>query len=56
MIVLLPAAREQADHNASASTHRSTRHTLEEIDGVRPRLGDAQHTTDLSAFFTTTFP
>jgi hypothetical protein len=56
MIVLSPAARAHADHDAIPSTHRSTRRTLEEIDGVRPRLGDAQHTTDLSAFFTTTFP
>jgi hypothetical protein len=56
MIVLSPAARGHGDHHAIPSTHRSTRRTLEEIDGLRPRLGDAQHATDLSDFFTTTFP
>ena len=48
MIVLSPAAREHGDHHAIPSTHSSTRRTLEEIDGVRPRLGDAQNATDRS--------
>ena len=56
MIVLSPAAREHADHNAILSTHRSTRRTLEEIDGVRPLVEDVQNAADLSDFFTTTFP
>ena len=55
MSVLSPAAREYADHNAIPSTHSSTLRTLEEIDGVRPRLGDARNATDLSDLIAT-FP
>jgi hypothetical protein len=51
--VLSPAARD--DHNAILSTRSSTRRALEEIDGVRPRLREAQNGTDLSNLFTT-FP
>ena len=55
MIVLAPAARGHGDHNAIPSTHSSTLRTLEEIDGVRPQLRDAQKATDLSALVAT-FP
>ena len=55
MIVLSPAATRQVDYNAIPSTHSSTRRTLEEIDGVRPRLRDAQNATDLSDLVAT-FP
>jgi hypothetical protein len=48
MIVLSPAARGHGYHNAIPSMHSSTRRALEEIDGVRPRLGDAQNAPDLS--------
>ena len=53
MIVLSPAARGHGYHNAIPSTHSSTRRTLEEIDGLRPLLGDAQNASDLSDLFTT---
>jgi hypothetical protein len=52
MIVLSPAARAHADHDAIPSTHSSTRRTLQEIDGVRPLLGDVQNAVDLSDVFT----
>jgi hypothetical protein len=55
MIVLSPAAREHGYHKAIPSTHSSTRRTLEEIDGVRPRLRDAQNAADLSDLVAT-FP
>jgi hypothetical protein len=48
MIALSPAARGHGDHHAIPSTHSSTLCTLEEIDGVRPQLGDAQNATDRS--------
>jgi len=53
MIVLLPAARGHAYHKAILSMYRSTLRTLEEIDGVRPLVRDAQNATDLSDLFTT---
>jgi hypothetical protein len=55
MIVLAPAVRGHAYHKAIPSTHSSTRRTLEEIDGVRSLVGDAQNATDLSDLFAT-FP
>ena len=55
MIVLAPTATQHGEHHAIPSTHSSTRRTLEEIDGVRPRLGDGQNATDLSDLFAT-FP
>jgi hypothetical protein len=52
MIVLSSAVRAHTDHNAIPSTHGATRRTLEEIDGVRPLLGDVQNAIALSDFFT----
>jgi hypothetical protein len=48
MIVLSPTATRHGDHHAIPSTHSSTRRTLEEIDEVRPRLGNVQNATDPS--------
>jgi hypothetical protein len=48
MIVLSPPATRHVDRNAIPSTHSSTRRILEEMDGARPRLGEAQNATDLS--------
>jgi hypothetical protein len=55
MIVLAPAARGPGDHKAIPSTHSSTLRTPEEIDGMRPLVGDAQNATDLSDLLAT-FP
>ena len=55
MIVLSPDAKGGGYSNTIHYTHSSTLHTIEEIFGVTPLLGDAANATDLRDLFTT-FP
>lgn len=55
MIVLSPFAKGHGYTNKIYYTHSSTLRTIEEIFGVKPLLGDAAKSTDLSDLFKT-FP
>lgn len=55
MIVLSHDAKRGGYSNTIHYTHSSTLHTIEEIFGVTPLLGDAANATDLRDLFTT-FP
>ncbi len=55
MIVLSPDVKRGDYANTIRYTHSSTLHTLEEIFGVSPLLGNAAHAADLCDLFKT-FP